>query len=188
MKENGDATPIERSPEALRRVLDSLIPIGTEEIVAAHVRSSFADPGVAMLAARSFREGQPGIYSYIPYTAPTPKAEADENTFLCAYVRQICLTLSDRFGWVPVLQRQDLSAGDALARAILKEAPLRARVETLPVMRFLTRRLASGACDQAAPQLVKDRWVPKLLAILLCFASAYRPAPAEAPGDTQSHA
>jgi len=170
------AAELDTTPEALTSTIDSLISIPGEELLAAFARSDSWSEAVARLAARSFREGQPGIYRYIPYTVYTPEDEAEENGGLCACTRRICLALANQFGWVPVLKINDLKSAEGVAQAMLADPSLRAKVERLPIMRLLEMKAEPGSEEAQIDPSRHERAKQKLLTIWICFARAYGPA------------
>lgn len=160
--------------ESMSAFLDSLIPITLEQIQAAHARSAYANERAAGLVAQSFREGQQGIYKYIPYTDETPRQEAHENGALCAYTRRLCLVLLDLYGWVPVLKTEDLLEIEPQAKAILAKPLLRPKIRSLGVLLPIVHGMVGIAPEHKfmeAPD--REKQLLKILCIWICFSRVY---------------
>ena len=170
--------------ESLRALLDSLIPLTTEELEGAAVRSIDHTEDF-VLAVDSFRERQPGIHGYIPYMSSADEQEASENALLCACVRRVCLALTARLGWVPVLTTEDLRAAEAQTKALIGEPSLRARLESLPVVEFIEAAFCGVFKQKPLSAPLREKLMLKILSIWVCFANAYAaPVHIGSPGST----
>jgi hypothetical protein len=176
--------------EGLATVLDSLIPLTIEELVAPHIRYPVEMEEDAARLAKSFREGQPGIYRYLPYHSQIPDHIGTENGIICAFTRGLCVSLIHRFGWVPVLKTKDILAAEVQAKAILSEPSQRAKAEQLPVLKVAERgRFGPSLQTPSVDQAIRERLLLKVLTVWICFTAAYKAhVPTRPPGNAQTQA
>jgi hypothetical protein len=154
--------------------LEALIRITADELAPAFVNSAPANEEEAGRLAREFRQSQPGIYKYLPYTDSTAPEEARENSLTCAFVRRLCLVLQRRFGWVPILKEADLQAAEVQAKELLAQPLVRAKVERIPAMKFAERGILG--VRQVAGVMVdpsREKLLVRVLWLLICFSAAY---------------
>jgi len=153
--------------------LDSLIPLTSKEVKAAHYQSTFATSEEAARVAREFRTSQPEIYKYLPCTRPTTRTEAYENWMVLAFARRLCVALNTRYGRVPALGEAQLKQAEIKATKLLKNRKMSLKVKLLPAVRFAERGIL-GLEYVGGIGVIPDRHrvLLKVLTLLVAFSAS----------------